>query len=85
MLFLNTCFLLRVFTNNHLKYLSNWTSKKLVKNIQSHASSRKASGRCGQWGHGPKHFVSCQRSHHQLDIALGKGDGGQDVGCEWLG
>jgi hypothetical protein len=28
---LYTCLLLRVFTNNHLKYLSNWTSKKFVK------------------------------------------------------
>ena len=28
---LNTCLLLRVFTNNHLKYLSNRTSKKLVR------------------------------------------------------
>jgi hypothetical protein len=28
---LNTCLLLRVFTNNHRKYLSNRSSKKLVK------------------------------------------------------
>ena len=28
---LNTCLLLRVFTNNHLKYLYNRTSKKLLK------------------------------------------------------
>jgi hypothetical protein len=28
---LNTCLLLSVFTNNHLKYLSNQTLKKLLK------------------------------------------------------